>query len=54
MDDYTVRVETVDLGQLAREEVDAAREQGVDPLDLARTHERTAALIRRMVAEESA
>lgn len=42
---YETRVESINLGDLAREEIAAARAQGIDPMDLARTHERMARLI---------
>lgn len=45
----SVHIETRDVGEMAREEVAAAREAGVNPLALARTHERVAAAIRNIV-----
>lgn len=50
----SVRIETRGVGEMAREEVSAAREAGIDPLDLARTHDRVAAAIRNIVHWQNA
>lgn len=52
MPDYTTSIETVNLHDLAREEIEAARATGIDPLELAATHEKTAAVIRWIIANE--
>ncbi|MFT4258018.1 hypothetical protein [Microbacterium sp.] len=48
--DYTI--ETVNLWDHARGEIEAARSAGTDPLEIADTHERTAAIIRHIVKME--
>lgn len=55
MSDFeSVHIETRDVGEMAREEVNAAREAGINPLDLARTHDRVAAAIRNIVRWQNA
>ena len=49
----TVTVETIDLGTQAEREIAAAREAGIDPLQIALTHTRLAALIDYLVRHES-
>lgn len=52
----SVHIETRGVGEMAREEVSAAREAGIDPLDLAHTHthDRVAAAIRNIVHWQNA
>lgn len=47
-------VETVDLEEQARQEIETARVAGVDPLNLADTHVRLAAWIKHLLAKELA
>lgn len=53
MSDYTTHIETVNLDDLAREEVEAAREAGIDLLNLALTHTRMAERIRRIALTDT-
>lgn len=47
-------VETRPLQQIAREEINAAREAGVDPLSIARTHRDLAYIIPVLLKQEDA
>lgn len=49
----TLSIETVNLAEQARAEIDTARELNVDPWVLIRTHRRTADLMERMLADEA-
>jgi hypothetical protein len=46
----TVTIQTIDLLENARTEIRAAREQGIDPNVLIRTHRRTADLMEQILA----
>lgn len=45
-------IETRNIVDIARDEIAAARENGVDPMDLARTHERLALVIPALLRME--
>lgn len=45
----TLTIQNVDLAENARQEIEAALEQGVDPSVLIRTHRRTADLMEQML-----
>ena len=45
-------IETRDMGDIAREEIAAARSAGVDPLEIAETHSILARLIPAMIEHE--
>lgn len=49
----TITVETRNLGDVAREEIDAARAEGIDPMDIARTHQRLGYIIPQLLEGES-
>ena len=48
----SVAIENVNVGEQARLEIAAAREAGIDPMNIARTHERLARLIPALIDEE--
>lgn len=53
MSNYVMtHVETRPLEQVAREEIEAAREAGVDPLEIARTHRDLAYIIPVLLKRE--
>lgn len=54
MSDYTLSIQDVNLGEQAREEIDAARAAGIDPMSLARTHQRLGYLIPHLLKQEAA
>lgn len=48
----SIAIETITLGEQARMEIAAAREAGIDPMNLARTHDSLARLIPQLLREE--
>lgn len=53
MSDYDgAHIEERPLGEVAREEIDAARRDGVDPMDIARTHQRLGYIIPKLIEQE--
>lgn len=53
MNEWTsTTVESRPLGEVAREEIDAAREAGVDPMEIARTHQRLGYIIPKLIEQE--
>ncbi len=54
IDTYTYMVETRNLMEMAQDEVRVARENGVDPLDIAETHRAMWLLIQLVVRETEA
>lgn len=48
----SVAIETITVGDQARMEIAAARDAGIDPLEIARTHEHLARLIPALVRLE--
>lgn len=50
----TISIETRNLGDVAHEEIAAARAEGVDPMDIARTHQRLGYIIPQLLKEGTA
>lgn len=48
----TLTVENITIGDQARQEIDAAREQGIDPSNLIRTHRRLADAMEYLISKE--
>ena len=48
----SVSIETRNIGDIAREEIAAARENGTDPMELAKTHEALARVIPALLRME--
>ncbi|WP_167131940.1 hypothetical protein [Paramicrobacterium chengjingii] len=53
-DGWTTHIETRSLGDIAREEIEAAKSAGVDPMDIARTHQRLGYIIPRLIEQAQA
>ena len=51
--DYTASVETRNIGDLAREEIEDARAVGADPMAIAKTHQMLARLIPALLEHEA-
>lgn len=47
--DVNISIETRNLGDVAREEIEAARAEGVDPMEIARTHQRLGCIIPQLL-----
>lgn len=47
--DVNISIETRNLGDVAREEIEAARAEGVDPMEIARTHQRLGYIIPQLL-----
>lgn len=52
MSDYTTHIETRTLGDIAREEIEVARREGVDPMEIARTHQKLGYIIPQLLKKE--
>lgn len=51
--DVNISIETRNLGDVAREEIEAARAEGVDPMEIARTHQRLGYIIPQLLKEKN-
>lgn len=47
--DVNISIETRNLGDVAREEIEAAHRDGIDPMEIARTHQRLGYIIPQLL-----